>query len=463
MRRRSLAILSATAVALTTTAACGGSSSVKSGDTGGKSGAAAAAALDPNTKVSITVGCQPPKSDVQRRTEWNNDVTAFQKLHPNITIVSKDAFPCDDPKTFTAKLAGGQMENAYYVYFTDAKNIIANGQAADITKYVGAVKNYGNIQPQLLNVFKDGDKVYGLPRTNYSMGLLYSRKLFTQAGLDPDKPPTTWPDIQAAAKKISALGKGIVGYADYSAGNQGGWHFTTEIYSQGGDVVTPDGKKAAFNSPQGKAVLQNLQQMRWTDNSVGTKQLLQIADVQPMMATGKLGMYLSAPDNIPTLVSQFQGKYEDYGLAPMPGAQGTLIGGDGYMFNPKSTPDQIKAGILWLEFENLTPGKGQFDWAQKKLDKQPVGLPQPNIFTGPPAADELKIRTDNANMPVTNYKPFADGDPSLKYRLEPPQAQPIYAVLDGVVSAVLTNKNANIDNLMSQAETKVNGILANAN
>jgi multiple sugar transport system substrate-binding protein len=459
MRRRSLAIL-ATAVAMTTIAACGSSGSGKS-DAGGKGDASTA--LDPNTKVSITVGCQPPKSSAVLRDEWNKDVTAFQTLHPNITIVSKDAFPCEDPKTFNAKLAGGQMENVYYVYLTDAKNIIANGQSADITKYLGGSKNYPNLQPQLTSVFKNGDKVYGLPKTNYSMGLLYSRKLFTQAGLDPEKPPTTWPEVQAAAKKISALGNGTVGYADYSTSNQGGWHFTTEIYSQGGDVVTPDGKKAAFNSPQGKAVLQNLQQMRWTDNSMGTKQLLQISDVQPMMASGKLGMYLSAPDNIPTLVSQFQGKYEDYGLAPLPGAQGTLIGGDGYMFNPKSTPDQIKAGILWLDFENLTPGKGQFDWAQKKIDKQPVGLPQPNIFTGAAAAEELKIRTENSNMPVQNYKPFADGDPSLKYRLEPPQAQPIYAVLDGVVSAVLTNKNANIDNLLSQAETKVNGILANAN
>jgi multiple sugar transport system substrate-binding protein len=460
MRRRSLAILCATTLALTTTAACGSDDS-DSGATGTK-GDAAAAPLDPNTKVSLTVACQPPKTSQVLRTEWNNDVIAFQKLHPNITIVSKDSFPCEDPKTFTAKLAGGQMENAFYVFVTDAKNIIANGQAADITKYVGSIKNYATLQPQLANIFKDGDKVYGVPKTNYSMGLLYSRKLFTQAGLDPEKPPTTWPEIQAAAKKISALGNGTVGYADYSTSNQGGWHFTTELYSQGGDVVTPDGKKAAFNSPQGKAVLQNLQQMRWTDNSMGTKQLLQISDVQPMMASGKLGMYLSAPDNIPTIVSQFQGKYEDYGLAPLPGAQGTLAGGDGYMFNPKSTPDQIKAGLLWLEFENLTPGKGQFDWAQKKIDGQPVGLPQPNIFTGANAAEELKIRTENSNMPVANYKPFADGDPALKYRLEPPQAQPIYAVLDGVVSAVLTNKNANIDTLMSNAETKVNGILANA-
>jgi multiple sugar transport system substrate-binding protein len=459
MRRRSLAILCATAVALTTTAACGSSSSDNKGS-GTKSDASAT--LDPNTKVSITVACQPPKSSPALRNEWNADVTAFQTLHPNITIVSKDAFPCEDPKTFTAKLAGGQMENAYYVYLTDVKNIIAAGQSADITKYVGLSKNFSQLSPQLADVFKSDGKVYGLPKTNYSMGLLYSRKLFTQAGLDPNTPPTTWAEVQADAKKIAALGKGIVGYADYSAGNQGGWHFTTEMYAQGGDIVTPDGKKAAFNSPQGKAVLQNLQTMRWTDNSMGTKQLLQIADVQPMMASGKLGMYLSAPDNIPTLVSQFQGKYEDYGLAPMPGAAGTLIGGDGYMFNPKDTPDQIKASILWLDYENLTPGKGQFDWAKKKADNQPVGLPQPNIFTGQAAADELQVRTANANMPVANYKPFADGDPSLKYRLEPPQAQQLYAVLDGVMSAVLTNKNADINKLLSQAETKANGILANA-
>ncbi len=458
MKVRHIAVLLVGVTALSNVAACGTSSSKG----GKKSDAAAVTPLDPNTKVSITVGCQPPKTSKALRTEWNNDVTAFQQLHPNITIVSKDAFPCEDPKTFTAKLAGGQMENVYYVYLTDAKNIIEQGQAADITKYVSGVKNYGSLQPQLLNVFKGGGKLYGLPKTNYSMGILYSRKLFAQAGLNPDQPPTTWDEVRADAKKISALGNGVVGYADYSAGNQGGWHFTTELYSQGGDMVTPDGKKSAFNSPQGKAVLQNLQQMRWTDNSMGAKQLLQISDVQPMMAAGKLGMYLSAPDNIPTIKDQFQGNYADYGLAPMPGAQGTLIGGDGYMFNPKSTPDQIKAGILWLEFENLTPGKGQFDWAQKKTDKQPVGLPQPNIFTGAPAAEELQIRTQSSNMPVDNYKAFAQGDPKLKYRLEPPQAQQLYAVLDNVVSAVLTNRNADIDKLLSQAQTKADGILANA-
>src|SRR3569833_3658411 len=65
-------------------------------------------------------------------------------------------------------------------------------------------------------------------------------------------------------------------------------------------------------------------------------------------------------------------------------------------------------------------------------------------------------------MPADNYQPSAAGDPKVKYRLEPPQAQQIYAVLDGVVSSVLTNRNAALNSLLSKAETKVNGILANA-
>ncbi|HZE30329.1 MAG TPA: hypothetical protein VE198_02690, partial [Actinoallomurus sp.] len=81
---------------------------------------------------------------------------------------------------------------------------------------------------------------------------------------------------------------------------------------------------------------------------------------------------------------------------------------------------------------------------------------------GAPAAEELGIRKQNSNLPVDNYKAFADGDPKVKYRLEPPQAQQIYAVMDGVVSSVLTNRNADVNSLLSKAETKVNGILANA-
>lgn len=83
------------------------------------------------------------------------------------------------------------------------------------------MKSYETIQQQLRDIYTVDGKVYGIPRTGYSMGLIYNKKLFTEAGLDPEKPPATWEELRAAAEKIAGLGNGTVGYADYSAQNQG--------------------------------------------------------------------------------------------------------------------------------------------------------------------------------------------------------------------------------------------------
>ncbi|MFK0158614.1 ABC transporter substrate-binding protein [Streptomyces sp. NPDC090493] len=412
-------------------------------------------------KTRITVNCEPPKSAKVDRSFFEQDIADFKKKNPDIDVVAHDAFPCQDPKTFDAKLAGGQMEDVFYTYFTDAKHVVDINQAADLTPYLKELKSYDTIQKQLRDIYTVDGKVYGIPRTGYSMGLIYNRKLFQQAGLDPDQPPTTWEEVRADAKKIAALGNGTVGYADYSAQNQGGWHFTAEMYSQGGDVVSADGKSASVDTPQGHAVLQNLHDMRWTDNSMGSKQLLIINDVQQMMGSGKLGMYLSAPDNIPILVKEKGGNYKDLALGPMPGGQGTLIGGDGYMFNKKDTPAQIRAGLKWLDSMFLTPGDGFLgDYARAKQNNAPVGLPEPRLFTGAADAKDQAVKKANANVPVENYQAFLDGNQSLQMKIEPPDAQQIYSVLDGTVSAVLTKKDADIDQLLKDANDKINGILA---
>ncbi|MFE0251057.1 ABC transporter substrate-binding protein [Streptomyces sp. NPDC059010] len=441
--RRTFAALSVCSLALAVTA-CGSG--------GGESASG---------KTRITVNCMPPKSAKVDRRFFEQDIASFEKANPDVDVVAHDAFPCQDPKTFDAKLAGGQMEDVFYTYFTDARHVVDINQAADLTPYVKELKSYDTIQQQLRDIYTVDGKIYGIPRTGYSMGLIYNKKLFEEAGLDPEQPPTTWEELRTAAKKIAGLGDGTLGYADYSAQNQGGWHFTAEVYSQGGDVVSADGKKATVDTPAGRAVLQNLHDMRWTDNSMGSKQLLVINDVQQLMGSGKLGMYLSAPDNIPILVKEKGGDYQDLALAPMPGGQGTLIGGDGYMFNKKASPEQIRAGLKWLDHMFLTPGDGfQGDYARARKNDAPVGLPEPRLFTGAADAKDQQVKKANANVPVDNYRAFLDGNQSLDMKIEPPHAQQIYSVLDGVVSAVLTKEDADIDQLLKDASGKIDGILA---
>ena len=189
---------------------------------------------------------------------FDDDVKEFEKSHPNIEIEPHEGFM--DPKTFSAKLAGGQLEDVYYVYFTDPAQMIARHQAADITEAVKDVPHVNDIQPELLRQLpatRAASSTACRPM-NYTMGLLYNRTLFQKAGLDPDKPPTTWDEVRADAKKISALGNGVVGYADYSKSNQGGWHFDRlELYSMGGDS-RPQGRRQVgrrLRQRAGRAVL----------------------------------------------------------------------------------------------------------------------------------------------------------------------------------------------------------------
>jgi multiple sugar transport system substrate-binding protein len=453
-QRRHFALALAACAALTTAACSSGS------------GGAATATAASDAPVTISVGCEPPTSSTAARKGWVEDVAAFEKLYPYITIKSDDANPCDNPATFNAKLASGKMDNVFYTYLTDADNVISSGEAANIQQYASQITDESDIQSALLDIYRQNNTasgdLYGIPTGNYSLGLVYNRSLFTQAGLNPNDPPTTWAQVETDAIAITKLGNGIVGYGEYSAGNTGGWHFTAEMYSRGGDMVTSNGQSANFNNSTGEAVLNYLHKLRYVDNVMGTNQGLQYNDLLQDMASGKLGMYVGAPDNVTAIHANYNVPYTNLGVGPMPGETATLVGGSGYMFNKNDTAAQIQAGIKFVDYEFMTPGLGQFDYTRMASLGQPVGLPEPEMWTGATAAQNATQVAKYANIPTANFATYISALPTMKLVVEPPQAQAIYAKGDAAMFAVLTDPTADIPQLLSTFTSQTNTILANA-
>jgi multiple sugar transport system substrate-binding protein len=415
--------------------------------------------------VTLVVNGLPPATDPVNRANFEADVKAFEAKYPNIKIDAREGMM--DPQTFAAKLAGGQLEDVFYVYFTDPQALIRKHQVSDISKYLADFPAIKDVKPELMRIFSDdAGKAYGLPSQNYSMGLVYNRDLFTKAGLDVNNPPKTWAEVREAAKKLAALPGNIVGYGDYSKSNTGGWHFTAETYSLGGAVAAQDGGswKASFNNATGKQVLQQLKDMRWTDGTMGQKQLLEYSDLLRMMGGNKLGMFLGSGSDIVNIVNQYKGKFATYGLGQMPEGKGTLGGGDGYMFKAGIGPEKIKAGLTWLAFKNINPDRAEEVAERAKSHNEPVGLPQPNIWVTGSASEQKKLAADkkNLNVPLENFAPFSAAVQQIPLQLEPPLAQQVYAVLDVPMQKVLTDRNANIDQLLAAAETQVNGVLGAA-
>jgi ABC-type glycerol-3-phosphate transport system substrate-binding protein len=421
--------------------------------------------------VTISIDCAPPAAQqpVQHK-EWLEDVAIFEKANPTITIDSVYNYPCDAvPATFTAMLRAGTETNLYYTYFTDLPQVLLAGQAANITKYVNSttVPTLKDIVPSSLKADEAGSTLYGLPTSNYTQGIIYNRQLFSEAGLNPNDPPTTWAQVETDATAISKLGHGVEGWGDYSAGNNGGWHFSSYMDALGGTTVNDSGATPAadFDNADGTAILEALHTLRFTDDAMSATQGLAWGTLQQQFAEGKLGMYIGAPDDIyNVIVPADKGNLGVIGMSPLPSVSGTpagsLSGGNDYMFSPKDTPAQIEAGVKWIDFEDLTPGDGQFNFARQKKDGFPVGFPEPELFGGATGTKINQLRTQYATINTSYYTPFVNAQEPGDG--EPLDAQAVYKTLDPVMLAVLTEPNVNIPALLKTAASNINTILANS-
>ncbi len=68
------------------------------------------------------------------------------------------------------------------------------------------------IKPVVGYYTKDG-KLYSMPYNSSTPIFYYNKDAFKKAGLDPEKPPKTWQDVEAYSKKILAAGAAKCGFS----------------------------------------------------------------------------------------------------------------------------------------------------------------------------------------------------------------------------------------------------------
>lgn len=411
-----------------------------------------------STTITATVNTLPPASNPGAVRLFNDTVGAFEKSHPGTHIVGKnDPY---DPTTYFARLSAGQAEDATESYFTEPPLFMQKHAAADITDLAKSWQYFSSYNSGISSIVTDPatGKIYGIPVTGYTLTLWYNRKLFSAAGLNPDQPPTTWEQFRGYAKQLSS--SQVAGYAETSTQNQGGWHFTNWMYSAGGDMESVDGTKVLFNNGKGVSILQLLKNMRFTDHSMTKQQLFTQDDTLQLLATGKVAMVIMAPDMLGTLKTQYQANLDNFGIGPMPqnGGNAALTGGNVFVFNPKSSQDVIKTAFDYVLYSNFDLNVLEDQFANAASAGQVVGGPTNILFTGDFQKKLEALSAKYANVPTQNYKPFTAS--SLTLRPEPRyQTQKMYAALDPVMQAVLTDQNADPKALLNQAAQQVQQIL----
>ncbi|MDQ1583980.1 MAG: multiple sugar transport system substrate-binding protein [Microbacteriaceae bacterium] len=419
-------------------------------------------------KVSITVASLIPGSTKEAFAAFDARVKAFEKANPNITLKSEE-YQWTGP-TFSTQLAGGTLPDVFNVPFTDSQSLLQNGQLADITAEVKALPYADKFNKNVLSVAENAGKIYGLPYGPYAMGLSYNRAIFEKAGLDPNKPPTTWDEVRADAKIISEKVPGVAGYMQMTSKNTGGWILATTTYARGGRLETTDssGKTTVkTDNPQTKAALQFLKDVRWTDNAAGSNFLLDWSGMNQAFGAGQVAMYPSGSDVLTSLVQTDGVNPKDYGLTSLPltgSNAGVLSGGNVAAVSVKSTPAQKAAAVKWIDFYYIQPlvNKTQTVEAAKVLaaSNQPVGVPTLPVFDQSTYDQQQQWIKSEVNIPLSNVAPFTSKIFSQPIAAEPNKnTQELYGALDAVVQAVLTDKNADVDSLLKGVDTQIQALV----
>jgi ABC-type glycerol-3-phosphate transport system substrate-binding protein len=426
------------------------------------SGASAKSSAHAAKPVSISVASLIPGSTKAATQQFNNQVKQFEKAHPGIKIKSV-TYQWTGP-TFAAKLAAGTLPTVFTVPFTDARTLGANGQLADLTSQVKALPYYKKYNPAVIAEGTDSKgRIVAVPTAAYAQALHYNRTLFAQAGLDPNKPPTTWPEVMADAKQI-AQKTGKTGYAEMGKDdNTAGWILTTLVYSLGGRMETGIGTKAkaTLDNPQTVQALNMLHQMRWVDNSMGSSFDYGWSDINQAFAAGTVGMYVNGSDVFTNLVQASNIDPSIYGVTTIPLAgnrnAGVLGGGTLAAVRPSAKPEEIAAAVKWIDFYYEQPliNKAQAVRNAKTLvaSKQPVGVPALPVFNKAQfnLSQNVWIKP-YINVPQAQIKPFTTG--IFKQTVVPEPAastQSVYHSLDAVVEAVLTTQDVNIPQMLADA------------
>jgi multiple sugar transport system substrate-binding protein len=277
--------------------------------------------------------------------------------------------------------------------------------------------------------------------------------------------------VQTYAKQI-AQKTGKTGYAQMAKDdNTAGWILTTLVYALGGRMEVGRGTsaKATLNNPKAVTALNMLKKMRWTDNSMGSSFDYGWSDINQAFAAGNVGMYVSGSDVYSNLVSASNIDPSIYGLAPIPLAKnktaGVLGGGTLVAVRPDANGAARAAAVKWIDFfyERPLVDKAQAIRNAKTLvaSKQPVGVPALPLFN--------KAQYDLANtwikpyvnVPVAQMKPFNTGIFNQQVIPEPAAStQSVYHSLDAPVEAVLTDKNANVQQLLDQANSAAQALIS---
>ena len=205
------------------------------------------------SQEQVTITLAYPYGDLF--TEVHEEIIeTFEAENPNINI-DIQAPLANYEELAQRTLVGITQRQAPTISFqgiNQVRQFVDAGHASDLTKFVNADSRWtdGGLYDNMMSLGEFDSKQYAIPFAVSTPIMYYNVELFEKAGLDPENPPQTWPEVIEAAKAIQGLGGDTTGmWYDYLI--TGNWCYQALVYSNGGSMMDKGESKITFGEQAG--------------------------------------------------------------------------------------------------------------------------------------------------------------------------------------------------------------------
>jgi multiple sugar transport system substrate-binding protein len=214
--------------------------------------------------IAVFLAAGPAAAQVKIRFQtwhWNEKpvfyaleefMNEFNKNNPGIEVVRDDSRYNDKETVYIAQSQAKAAADIAHFQHRAIPLFAERGFIMDLTPFIereGGQKFLAQWDQHALETCKYKGKIYCLNDYVNPLALLYNTQHFKEAGLDPNKPPTTPAELVDYAKKLTRAGRygiGLIG------SRQEGlfMRFNPFFWGAGAEFLTPDNKRSALDTAE---------------------------------------------------------------------------------------------------------------------------------------------------------------------------------------------------------------------
>jgi len=279
----------------------------------------------------------------------------FEKENPGIRIkpIYSGIYSDTLTKALTA-MKSGQPPVTSILLSTDMYTLIDEDAIVPFDDYIKTTEDQAwlkSFYPAFMENSQTGGKTWGIPFQRSTIVLYWNKEMFKEAGLDPNRAPANWTEMQEYAQKLTkrdASGKVTQWGLQIPSDGFPYWLFQALAIENGANLTNPAGTETYYDKPEVIGALQY-----WVDlvkkHKVHPEGIVAWGTTPKDFFEKKMAMMWTTTGNLTNV--RTNAKF-DFGVAMLPAGKqrGSPTGGGNFYVFKQTTPAQREAAVKFIKW-----------------------------------------------------------------------------------------------------------------